>query len=362
LLRIQPSLYFGLSQNRERAGGEKFSSYFWVAKLLKQMAHLTLDQRYQIEFGISKGWTFSRIASEIGKDKSVVSREINRNSDQRNLVYKADLAQDKTSLRHKSKNKFISFTPQIKQTVSELLQKDFSPEQIVGRCRLENIQCVCHETIYQFVWEDKRQGGQLYKHLRTKGKKYRKRGHNKDSRGIIPNRVDISNRPPIVEQKERFGDLEIDLVIGKKHKHALLTINDRATGCLFMDKVIGKDADFIKSATIQLLEPWMPLIHTITSDNGKEFAQHQNIAENLNIDFFFAKPYHSWERGANENLNGLIRQYFPKKHNFTSITKQQIKEVQNKLNNRPRKRLGFKTPNEILAEKLDLMASVAFIT
>ena len=214
---------------------------------------------------------------------------------------------------------------------------------------------------YQYIWEDKRRGGLLFKHLRTKGKKYKKRGHLKDKRGLIVGRVDICERPSIVEKKSRLGDLEIDLVIGKDHKGALLTINDRASGVLFMDKVESKEALLIQQKTIELLQDWKPLIKTITSDNGKEFANHQSIAEVLEIDYYFAKPYHSWERGANENLNGLIRQYFPKKSNFENITKQEIETVINTLNNRPRKRFGYKTPNEIFAQKLNELDAVAFM-
>ena len=165
-----------------------------------------------------------------------------------------------------------------------------------------------------------------------------------------------------MEKKSRLGDLEIDLVIGKDHKGALLTINDRASGVLFMDKVESKEALLIQQKTIELLQDWKPLIKTITSDNGKEFANHQSIAEVLEIDYYFAKPYHSWERGANENLNGLIRQYFPKKSNFENITKQEIETVINTLNNRPRKRFGYKTPNEIFAQKLNELDAVAFMS
>jgi IS30 family transposase len=165
-----------------------------------------------------------------------------------------------------------------------------------------------------------------------------------------------------VDQKDRIGDFEIDLIIGKGHKQAILTLNDRATGILIMGKVPSKEAFQIEKKTLELLEDWKPMIHTITSDNGKEFANHINIAEQLDIDFYFAKPYHSWQRGANENLNGLVRQYFPKNHDFTTITNLQIQNVQNILNNRPRKRLGFKTPNEFFAQKLNLEPTVAFIT
>ena len=169
-------------------------------------------------------------------------------------------------------------------------------------------------------------------------------------------------RPEIVDKKERIGDLEIDLVIGKDHNGALLTINDRATGLLFMGKVDTKESIAIETKIVELLKDWKPLLHTITSDNGKEFSNHQQIAQKLEIDYFFAKPYHSWERGANENLNGLIRQYFPKKSNFENITQEQIERVINILNNRPRKRFGFKTPNEIFAQKLNENCDVAFIT
>ena len=152
------------------------------------------------------------------------------------------------------------------------------------------------------------------------------------------------------------------MIIGKDHQEAILTLNDRVAGVLIMGKVSSKKALEIEHKTVTLLEDWKPIIHTITSDNGKEFANHANIAEQLDIDFYFAKPYHSWQRGANENLNGLVRQYFPKKSDFTTITNLQIQNVQNILNNRPRKRLGYKTPNEFFAQKLNLDATVAFIT
>lgn len=221
---------------------------------------------------------------------------------------------------------------------------------------MKGISIVSKETIYQYIWKDKRQGGLLYKHLRTKGKRYRKRGDSNDKRGLMTDRVDISMRPEVVDKKFRIGDLEIDLVIGSDHKGALLTINDRATGILFMDKIENKEANVVQAKAIELLDDWKPFIHTITSDNGKEFANHKEIAQALDIDYYFAKPYHSWERGANENLNGLVRQYFPKKTNFENINKQEVERVIKILNNRPRKRFGYKNPNEIFAQKLEEMS------
>lgn len=294
------------------------------------------------------------IAEAIGKDKSVISRELKRNSDGRSGVYNEDLAQRKSQLRHKTKLKKRKFTPAVQSRIEDLLREDYSPEQIVGVLIKQGEDSVSHERIYQHIWQDKKNKGDLYKHLRTQGKRYRKRGAWKDKRGILSNKVNIAQRPPIVEEKQRFGDLEIDTIIGKNHQGAIVTINDRATGMLKMKKV-PKKAALVKDAAIELLKEWKPLLFTITSDNGKEFAQHQLIAQELDINFFFANPYHSWERGANENLNGLIRQYIPKKSDFELISDEFIQEIQDKLNNRPRKRLNFESP-------ISVFNKVAFIT
>lgn len=259
-----------------------------------------MNKAYKIEAYKNLGKGITAIADYIGRDKSVVSREIKRNSDGRSGLYKADLAQRKTEQRHQTKAKNIKFSQEVEANILHYLKQDYSPEQIVGRAAMEGKEVVSHERIYQYVWKDKRSGGKLYKHLRTKGKRYRKRAHSKDNRGLLSNRIDISNRPEVVDKKERLGDLEIDLVIGKDHKGALLTINDRASGLLFMGKIDSKESKAVTDKTIELLEEWKPLLHTITSDNGKEFANHQQLGEKLDIDYLFAKPYHSWERGANE--------------------------------------------------------------
>jgi IS30 family transposase len=326
------------------------------------MTHLTLEQRYKIEAYKNTGRSISEISEYIDKHKSVVSREIKRNSDGRSGIYKASLAERKCRNRQKVKHKKCTFNANVEANVLYYLSMDYSPEQACGRSKVDDREMVSPETIYQYIWLDKRKGGVLYKYLRTKGKKYKKRGSLKDSRGSITDRVDIDKRPAIVEAKDRIGDMEIDLVIGQNHKGALLTINDRATGILFMAKVGSKEASVIQLNTIELLQDWSGLIKTITSDNGKEFANHKLIANCLEIDYYFAKPYHSWERGANENLNGLVRQYFPKKTSFASITNKEVENVINILNNRPRKRFGYKTPNEIFAQKLNDLDTVAFIT
>lgn len=206
----------------------------------------------------------------------------------------------------------------------------------------------------------KKYAGNGIRCLGSKGKRYRSRGAAKDKRGQIIGRVGIEKRPEIVEKRERFGDCEIDTIIGKNHQGAMVTINDRATGFLKMRKVESKESEGVKNAAIALLSEWKPFVHTITADNGKEFAQHQQIADALDIDFFFARPYHSWERGSNENLNGLIRQFIPKKTDFSEISDQYIQEIEDRLNQRPRKRLDYESPMQRLEKKLHEL--VAFIT
>jgi len=308
------------------------------------MVHITKEQRYFIEVSLAKGISKISIAEDLGKDKSVVYREINRNKDKRSGIYKADLAQRKYQERLLKKPKHIRFTETVQKTVETYLQEDYSPEQIVGVCKKENKECVSHERIYQFVWTQKQAGGELHKHLRRKGRHYRKRGNKKDTRGIIKDRVGIENRPEVVEKKERFGDLEIDTIIGSDHKGAILTINDRASGFLKMKKLEKRTSEEVYKAVIELLENEMEYLKTITGDNGKEFADHKKISEFLKIGFYFANPYSSWERGANENLNGLIRQYIPKKTDFSTIDDQYVQYVANKLNDRPRKRFDYQTP------------------
>ena len=301
------------------------------------MKHITQEQRYTIFSMLEKGYKQEEIAKVIGKHPSTISREIRRNCDERNGEYRYDLAQRKCEQRHKNKPKKKRFTEEVKEYVDACLLDDYSPEQIAGRAKLENRKCVSHETIYQYVWKDKKTKGTLYLHLRRKGRKYRKRGAAKDSRGIIKDRVDISLRPAIVEEKSRIGDLEMDTIIGKNHKGAILTINDRVSSFIWMAKLDGKNAEELAVKSIEILKPLAHWLHTITADNGKEFAEHKKIKSETGIDFFFAKPYHSWERGANENANGLIQQYFPKKTSFDSINNKNIQYVQHKLNNRPKK-------------------------
>jgi IS30 family transposase len=308
------------------------------------MSHITDEQRCTIERMKKAGYQQQHIALAIGKSASTVSRELRRNCDGRSGSYTADLAGRKSARRKKDKPKAVRFTAAMRAEVERQLARKLSPEQIVGVARREGRDMVSHERIYQHIWQDKKRGGQLHEHLRTCDKRYRKRGAANDRRGIIAGRVDIEQRPAVVEKRERFGDLEMDTIIGRKHKGAILTINDRASGMLLMRKVPRKESALVAKAAIDALRLWRPLLHTATSDNGKEFADHQLIARKLQLDFFFAKPYHSWERGSNENLNGLIRQYIPKQTDFDTLTDEYIQYVQDQINSRPRKRFNFDTP------------------
>lgn len=307
------------------------------------------------------GHTQKAIAKAIDKDKSVVSRELRRNSDQRNGVYKHELAQRKYEQRQKNKPKCLRFDTEVQSFVDMYIKLDFSPEQVAGRAKKDGVVCVSPERIYQYIWADKKRGGDLHTHLRHRGRKYRKRGASKDSRGIIKERIDIAERPAIVDEKQRIGDMEIDTMIGRNHKGALLTINDRVSSKVWIAKLDSKDSAKLAQKTIEILFPHQHILHTITSDNGKEFADHITISKGIKVDFYFAAPHSPWERGANENTNGLIRQYFPKGTCFESITDEQIQEVQEKLNNRPRKKLNYLSPNEYFVINLS-NTKVAFVT
>jgi IS30 family transposase len=301
-------------------------------------------------------------ARVVGVDRSTITREVKRNADGRNGVSRYGLAQRKAEDRKRSKPHAVVLTPGVVAYIERRLSQDqWLPEQISKRAKLEGVGCVSTTTIYRHIAADRKAGGALHKYLR-RHKPYRKlQGKYTDGRGIIRNRRDISERPPEVDARARFGDLEVDTVVGANHKGALLTINERLTGYLWIRKLDGRNAAELAEKAVEALMPWKPWLHTITADNGKEFAEHERVAGGLEILFFFARPYHSWERGANENANGLIRQFFPKKTSFENITDEQVQRVEMILNNRPRKRFGFLTPKEKLDQTL-FNKKVAFAT
>jgi IS30 family transposase len=305
---------------------------------------LTLVERYKIKALMQAGTSKNRIAEILGVHRSTVFRELKRNHGE--IGYSPERAQDETDSRRRGARKAVRFTDDVKERVECWLKMDMSPEQISGRLKREAGIRISHETIYKHVWADKEAGGSLYKHLRWSGKKKRKRYGKKDLRGQIPSRVSIDERPLVVDTKERIGDWEVDTMIGKNHKGILVTAVERKAKFTCIGQAPNKKAEMVTKVLVDMLSPHQDKVFTITIDNGKEFSNHKQIARALNANVYFAHPYRSWERGLNENTNGLIRQYFPKKMSFENIKEQDTKFVENRLNQRPRKSLDFKTPNE----------------
>jgi IS30 family transposase len=238
--------------------------------------------------------------------------------------------------------------PSIITIIEGKLRLQWSPVQISGWLKKGGPEkTISHETIYQYIWQDKRKGGSLYRELRHHGKKYNKRSKGTAGRGCIPNRIDIKERPPIVEEKTRLGDWELDTIIGAGQSGAIVSMVERASKLTMLVKVSRKTAEEREAALLKRLLPIREFVHTLTADNGKEFANHQRVGCTLDADFYFATPYHSWERGLNEHTNGLVRQYFPKSKRFDQVSSDDLKKVEALLNNRPRKILNFSTPLEV---------------
>lgn len=310
------------------------------------MKHLKVEQRYAIKAYLKSDKSIKFIASEMGVAESTIRREIKRNSTKTGK-YNPDLAQKLADERKERYAINRKFNDSMVRLIEEKIRKEqWSPEQIKGYCDKEGIKMVSCERIYQYIREDKEQGGDLYKHLRHK-LKHRKRPVNGKQQNI-KDRVSIDERSDAINNKERFGDWEIDLIVGKENKGAMVTIVERQTSMIMIRKLPhGKNAKELAKVVIDMMLPYKDSVLSITSDNGSEFAQHQFIAKKLNCEFFFAHPYASWERGLSEYSNKLIRQYIPKKSNFNDFDNQYIKEVQHKINRRPRKILNFETPTKI---------------
>ena len=307
--------------------------------------HLSFAERYYIAIGLKNKMSHNQIAQAIGRSQSTVSREISRNTGLKG--YRNKQADRLARERHANKAKAIKMTEEIKYIVSVCLHNDWSPEQIAGRLCEEGIVSLHHETIYQYILTDKKSGGQLYRQLRHQGKTYRKRYGSAHNRTGIPNRRDIDDRPVEVNTRERIGDWEADTIIGKNHKGAIVTLDERKSKLRLAAPLPGKRAKYVKEAMIALCSPVKQFVKTITFDNGKEFSLHEDIAREIECDTYFAKPYHSWERGQNENANGLLRQYFPKDMELLDIAMQQVVIATDRLNSRPKKCLKFQTPYEV---------------
>ena len=306
--------------------------------------HLTGEERYHISALRKTGLSYAAIARTIGRNKSTISREINRNTGKRGYRPKQanNLAQDR---KRNGNQQITSFGFAY---IHHLVEQDWSPEQINGRLKVmgwDNVPSV--ERIYQYIYQDKADGGDLHTHLRCQKKRRKRYASGQQRRGQIVDRHDIEERPAIVDERSRFGDFEGDTVVGHKHQGVLLTFADRMTRLSIIRPHVNRKSDIIATSSIDVLKAHE--VHTITYDNSKEFAKHKEVFKALGADIYFAKPYASWQRGSNENMNGLIRQYLPKSVRLDTVTIEQTQFIEQRLNNRPRKVLGYQTPLEVLS-------------
>lgn len=324
------------------------------------MKHLTKEQRYVIEAYLKIKKSKEFIAEQIGVDPSTVYRELKRNKTKTGK-YSAKLAHEYACER---KNRFVinrKFDKNCRIFVEKHLREYWSPEQIVGYCKTNNIPMVSVERIYQHIRADKENGGELYKFTRHQ-LKHRKRPVGKHY--PIANRVSIDERPEVVDNKERFGDWEMDTIIGSFQQGAILTLTERQTNFIIIKRLPkGKDAKDLARILIDHLTPYKDFVHTITTDNGAEFAEHLKVTEKLQTPIYFAHPYCSWEKGAIEHANKLIRQFIPKDADLTKYSQNQLTEIQHLINKRPRKKLNYKSPKRIFYNFINRnYGSIAFET
>jgi IS30 family transposase len=297
-----------------------------------------------------QGLNGSQIARALGRHRSTVCREVGRNSSRRDGHYRPGKAQERTHGRRSRSRRNLRFSAGDFALVEELLCRQWSPEQVSGHLGRRGSLAISHETIYRHIWRDKRAGGLLYTHLRGARKQRRKRYGTYDSRGKLAGKRPISERPAAVETRVQLGHWEIDTVMGTGSKDCIVSLVERKTGLLLIGKLEDRTTTSLNRRVIEIIKKHNGTFETITSDNGTEFHHYQRIEARTQAIFYFARPYHSWERGSNENANGLIRQYLPKGSSMAGLSQHQCNSIAQKLNLRPRKRLGFKTPLECYYE------------
>jgi IS30 family transposase len=289
------------------------------------------------------------IARMMDRHPSTIYRELQRNSCA-DGAYRPSKASRRTRGRRSRSRRNTQFTPADMALVGRLLHIRWSPEQIAGALRRHHLLQISHETIYKHVWHDKALGGSLFRCLRQAPKRFRKRYGRHDSRGRLAGKKQISERPARIEARSEIGHWEMDTVMGKGSTHCILTLVERATGYTLIGKLPDRTAVATTHKAIQLIHQHRPLFKTITVDNGTEFHNYKIIEQTTGVDIFFATPYHSWERGTNENTNGLIRQYLPKRTTMRHITQQHCDTIAQHLNTRPRKRYEYRSPTEVLRD------------
>ena len=311
---------------------------------------LTSGERYMLAALRKQGCNQSQIAQALGRHRSTISRELCRNSSRHDGHYRPSKAQERTNGRRSRSRRNLRFTPQDFAQVEELLRRQWSPEQVAGDLRRHGLLQISHETIYRHIWRDKAAGGLLYTHLRGARKQRRKRYRSYDSRGKLAGKRPISERPAVVETRRQGGHWEIDTVLGTGSKDCIVSLVERKSGLLLIGKLANRTTESLNQRVIHLINRQPLAFQTITADNGTEFHGYQQIEARTQARFYFATPHHSWERGSNENANGLIRQYLPKGKSMARLSQPQCNAIARKLNTRPRKRLGFRTPLECYNE------------
>lgn len=321
---------------------------------MKGYKHLSNEERYFIYISRKEGKTQREIAKDLGRHPSTISREIRAGMTVRSIIYTYEWAtyMKKQRMKWKQYKRSRKITPELGDMIEKRLQKYWSPEQVSGDLKLNRGIRISHESIYRYIHSDAERKERLKPFLRQ-GKKLRRKAYGSGARASnIPNRTAITERPAIVAKKDRPGDLECDTVIGADRKSVLITIVDRATLFTMSEKIPRKTARNVSNTMIRMLRPYKNSVHTLTFDNGTEFVEHERIGKALEANTYFAAPYASWERGINENTNGLLRQFFPKKTSFADISTEDVKEAVELLNNRPRKTRGYRTPSELFLGKV----------
>jgi IS30 family transposase len=315
---------------------------------------ITPEERYILGTLRKQGYSNAEIARVTRRHRSTISREFARNHSTYDGAYRPSAAQEKANGRRLNCRRNKKFSQGEWELVESLLREKYSPEQISGRLRAEGILDISHEAIYVHVWREKRRGGELWRHLRQPVKR-RKRYGSHERRGRVEGKRHITERPPIVDRRHQIGHWEMDTVLGTGDQHCIVTLVERVTGAVLIGKLRRRNTASLNRRVIELIRAHQNAFRSITADNGTEFHSYEDIERATGVPIYFATPYHSWERGTNENTNGLIRQYLPKRTSMEHVTQRGCNRIASALNNRPRKRHGFRTPIERLEDRFTLI-------
>jgi len=307
---------------------------------------ITPDERYRLSALRVQGLSNPQIARAMGRHRSSIWREVRRNAHVDGHYHVLKAIQHANARRRRSRS-HPRFTPEQLNRVWGLIRRCWSPEQAAGALRNSGQLRISHETIYRHIWADLKHGGHLHRYLRCAIKQRRKRYRSYDSRGRLAGKCMIQQRPAFIERRRQLGHWEIDTVLGKGSRHCIVSLVERKSGYLQIAKLRARNVEQTTAGTIELISRYPDRFRTITADNGTEFHGYTTIEKVTGVRFYFATPHHAWERGTNENTNGLIRQYLPKGTSMARLTQQECDAIAKELNTRPRKRHGYKTPEQI---------------